>query len=214
MERSSTERSNMCYGEGMRTELLYDESTGDITATMNGASWIIHVDWIVRDGALIPRAVSITMDDDDSELPQAQINATTIRQLAIGEAIKLAREERAIRTSTDQQYWELLDQRDRIENAFITGDGSSQLAEMLAHVDDELDRLSEVRKTPVGPRRGSPVPDAVLEEVAQVYRRASERGSPVTDAIAGHFHIAKSTAGKRIMKARQHGYLPPRRGKQ
>ena len=55
--------------------------------------------------------------------------------------------------------------------------------------------------------------DEALEELARVYDAAYAAGLPVQAAIAEHFGIAKSTAGKKIMAARQAGKLPPAPGK-
>ena len=199
----------MCYGVGMATDLSYDESSGDVTATMNGAAWIIHVDWILRDGTHEPCAITITMKDRDDRTAAAQLTASTIRKLAIGDAIQMARNEHAISTSSEQQYWELLDQYDRLHTAVADGDFSRGIADELSRVTTELERLDTARTTSVGPQRGSQISDDVLKEVADVYQRAQRRGSAVTYAVATHFHVSESTAGKRIMKARQRGFLPP-----
>ena len=193
----------------MATELSYDESSGDVIATMNGAEWIIHVDWIVRDGTHEPCAVTITIKDRDDRTAAAQLTASSIRKLAIGDAIQMARNEHAISTSSEQQYWELVDLRDRLDAALAAGDGDRAMADELHHITTELERLDTVRTTSVGPQRGSQISDEVLKEVADVYQQASRRGSPVTYAVATEFHVSKSTAGKRIMKARQRGFLPP-----
>ena len=199
----------MCYGVGMATDLSYDESSGDVTATMNGASWIIHVDWIVRDRTHEPCAVTITMMDRDNRSPEAQLTASVIRKLAIGDAIQMARHGHAIQTTTQQQYWELVDLRDRLDAALAAGDGDDVMAAELDHITTELERLDTVRETPVGPKRGSKIADDTLQEIADVYQQAQRRGSPVTRAVATHFHVSESTAGKRIMKARERGFLPP-----
>jgi hypothetical protein len=193
----------------MATDLSYDESSGDVTATMNGASWIIHVDWFVRDGSHEPCAVTISMKDRDDRSTGAQLTASVVRKLAIGDAIQMARHGHAIQTSTQQQYWELVDLRDRLEATFAAGHGDRAMWAELDRVTTELERLDTVRETPVGPKRGSKIADDTLREVADVYQKATRLGSPVTRAVATHFHVSESTAGKRIMKARERGFLPP-----
>jgi hypothetical protein len=42
-----------------------------------------------------------------------------------------------------------------------------------------------------------------LGETARVYSEAYIWGRPVTDAVAGAFHVSQSTAGKRILAARR-----------
>ena len=193
----------------MATDLSYDELSGDVTATMNGASWVIHVDWIVRDGTHEPCAITITMKDRENRSAEAQLTASVIRKLAIGDAMQMARHGHAIQTSTEQQYWELLDLCDRLDATLAAGDGDDAMAAELRRVTAELERLDTVRETPVGPKRGSRITDDTLQEIADVYQQAQRRGSPVTYAVASHFHVSESTAGKRIMKARERGFLPP-----
>lgn len=202
------ERSNICYGGGMATHLTYNESTGNVTAVTNEAAWVINVDWVLRDGIHEPCAVTIAMKDPHSQAPRARLTATNIRQLPIAEAIKLTRDQRAIRASTERQYWELVDEKNHLDNAFNDGGGRRD-AELFWSITDELERLEELRDTPVGPQRGSAITDSSLQEVAKAYMRAIERGLPVTEAVATQCRVSKSTAGKRIMKARQRGYLPP-----
>ncbi len=59
----------------------------------------------------------------------------------------------------------------------------------------------------VGPRRGIVMSDDDLAQVAAVYRKAWNEGRSVTEAVAEDRRISRSTAGKRIMKARQRGLL-------
>jgi len=59
------------------------------------------------------------------------------------------------------------------------------------------------------PRRGSPLTDANLRQVAELYRAAFDRGDPPTATIAGELHIARSTAARWVAKARERGLLGP-----
>jgi hypothetical protein len=47
----------------------------------------------------------------------------------------------------------------------------------------------------------------LLQEVADVYRRAHERGDPPTQAVADHFPTPRSTAAKWVQRAREEGFL-------
>jgi hypothetical protein len=58
-----------------------------------------------------------------------------------------------------------------------------------------------------GPRRGIAMTDEDLEQIAVVYRNAWAAGRPTLQAVADAFHIATSTANKRIIKARKQGLL-------
>jgi hypothetical protein len=46
-----------------------------------------------------------------------------------------------------------------------------------------------------------------LGEIARVYSEADMWGRPVTDAVAGAFHVSRSRAGKRNLAARRAGLL-------
>jgi Family of unknown function (DUF6214) len=64
------------------------------------------------------------------------------------------------------------------------------------------------------PRRGSPITDDNLHEVARVYREATKRGDPPTQAVASAMHVARSTAARWVTAARSRGFLgPAMRGK-
>jgi hypothetical protein len=57
-------------------------------------------------------------------------------------------------------------------------------------------------------RRGR-ITDAYLREVAQVYRDAFDRGDPPTVAVQAFFGLSRSTAGRHVGLAREHGFLNP-----
>lgn len=59
-----------------------------------------------------------------------------------------------------------------------------------------------------GAHRGVATSAQELEILATVYVSAYQAGESVTQAVADYFGISKSTAGKRIMKARTNGLLP------
>ncbi len=57
------------------------------------------------------------------------------------------------------------------------------------------------------PRRGVPVSDDHLKQVAELYRAALDRGDPPTQTVADAMHAARSTAARWIAKARERGFL-------
>lgn len=64
------------------------------------------------------------------------------------------------------------------------------------------------------PRRGSPLTDENLQQVAELYRAAVKRGDPPTETVSEQLHIARSTAGRWVAAARKRGLLgPATRGK-
>lgn len=58
-------------------------------------------------------------------------------------------------------------------------------------------------------RRRDRVTDALLREVATVYRDAQEAGEPPTKAVAAHFYKSHSSAARWVGFARKAGHLPP-----
>jgi hypothetical protein len=62
------------------------------------------------------------------------------------------------------------------------------------------------------PRRGSPVSDEHLKQVATLYRKALRMQGPKkapTEAVAMQMHVSRSTAGRWVRKARDAGFLGP-----
>lgn len=59
-----------------------------------------------------------------------------------------------------------------------------------------------------GPQRGRALDRSALERVADAYNRAVASYMPVTQAVAEACHVSRSTAGKRIMAAREAGLIP------
>ena len=58
-------------------------------------------------------------------------------------------------------------------------------------------------------KKGRPVSDDELEQVADVYREAYRMGANPVVAVADALKIARSTAAKRVIAARRAGFLPP-----
>jgi hypothetical protein len=65
--------------------------------------------------------------------------------------------------------------------------------------------IGEGRRTP---RRGKRLQHNELERVAEVYRLATERGMPPTQAVREAFHVSYPTAGRWVHEARNRGLLP------
>lgn len=73
------------------------------------------------------------------------------------------------------------------------------------------DRLSQVGDVPTTRRRDR-ITDALLREVAEVYRNAWAEGENPTSAVAAHFFKSHSTAARWVGLARKAGYLGPSDG--
>lgn len=57
-------------------------------------------------------------------------------------------------------------------------------------------------------RTGRDLGDDHYREVATVYARAVHAGEPPTKAVADHFTVEKSSAAKKVSRARDRGFLP------
>lgn len=71
------------------------------------------------------------------------------------------------------------------------------------------DELEAVVKGARKPRSGNLITEAQLDQVATIYRRALLDGKPPTAEVAARMNIARSTAGRWVMKARERGLLGP-----
>jgi hypothetical protein len=93
-------------------------------------------------------------------------------------------------------------------------DGFAELAES----DDSRDELVERARIYAADKRGGRgrkgLPVEHYEEVAQVYREeyATAEGRPKpTEAVRRHFNVGKSSAAKKVARARELGLLGPAR---
>jgi hypothetical protein len=59
------------------------------------------------------------------------------------------------------------------------------------------------------PRRGSPLTEDNLRQVADVYRLALQRGDPPTQTVADQMNVVRSTASRWVAAARKRGFLGP-----
>ncbi len=63
------------------------------------------------------------------------------------------------------------------------------------------------------PRGGRDLGDEHYADVARIYRQAVVDGRPPTKAVEDHFQVAKSSAAKKVARARERGFLPANPGK-
>lgn len=190
----------------MVEQITLDEATGVVSLLSESAEWHVQVEWVVRDRVHQPCVIRIAMGDPDNDDPAAQLTPSNIRRLPIGEIFKTARQQTAIAVRSRVQHIQALGAL----SAFVDPDIAiqDQLTDDVRALLKEVQRHADVRDTPLGPQRGSAITDDQLHAVAEAYRQAKNKGVPVTRAVAEAFNISESTAGKRIMKARQQGYLP------
>ena len=154
-----------------------------------------HLDVVIPAGGR-PRLVALRIEEVDGE----GITGALLREIA-GE----------VRGMTDRAAGIL-----RVSHALLHGGLDFDLRDYMtshplpdggASIEVDVDRIEADAATSMR-RRRSNNPDDVHEEVARVYREAGEAGLPKQAAVARHFMISTSAAGKRIHEARRRGFLP------
>lgn len=168
--------------------------------------WWIHVWWRVQHGVPTPVGFSLRswitrdesrpsgwhnslpLDVEDAELPH--VDGRLIRDLPMGALIDAARTQlhERLRHDVDTEGWPAA----WIEN----------LSRWRESVSEDLAALDSGR-------RGRDLGNAHYREVAEVYAAAVQAGKPPTAAVAAHFTVEKSSAAKKVSRARQRGFLPP-----
>jgi hypothetical protein len=168
----------------------------------------VLIAWDRVDGRLEPVGVTIERRPD-GEL--GVLNSDMIRRLPFGSLVKQARERAADGSATVAIPVHLTGNEVDFDEAGGQFRFKIEEAEQLSFKVDRsrIDhRFADgINSLSTGSRRGSALDEDMLRNVAEVYRRAWGMGIPVTAAVADAFHIAKSTAAKRIMKARAAGLL-------
>jgi hypothetical protein len=156
---------------------------------LDGVTWCVETFWADHGGRFEPVEMRIWSYSPDG----LAVQADTVRRLPLG---SLQREAR--RSAVDKaSIW-----RAKGSLAKSLGAMASQMS-AYEEIAGRYDRLAAP-----GPHRGAAAGQDELEEIAAVYMKAWGKGWPgVTVAVADHFNIAKSTAAKRIMKARRAGLL-------
>lgn len=141
------------------------------------AGWRLGSSWELVGGRLEPVEVTVSAAERSK-----RITAEVLRKrLPIAEMLTATRQSIEQTAAAAGQY------------AALTGD---------AVLIDEFDQLQSQ-----GPQRGQALTPDELGEVAAVYRRAWLGGEPVTEAVQKAFHLSRSGAAKRIMRARAAGLL-------
>jgi len=192
------------------TDPNFDFKRCAVNSDMNGTSWDIAVEWAVDDGTHFPCGITIALRDRHSKPPKSgALSPNNIRRLNFRAIFAAARQPDALRATARKQFDEALLEQEQLESALASGHGTREIADLEAQLVEHLSQLHDVLATPVGPHRGTPITDAQLEHVASIYKQAKATNQPVTQAVADAFHISVSTAGKRILKARNAGLLPP-----
>lgn len=171
--------------------------------------WWIHVSWRIQHGVPTPVGFSLRSwitevesefsgdhnslpyDHDDVELPR--VDGRLMRDLPMGALLDASRA--------------LLTRRLRYEAHALEGfgDEAEWTEGLLRWRDDVTEHLAALD----GAKRGRDLGNDHYREVAEVYAMAVQAGKPPTAAVAEHFTVEKSSAAKKVARARQRGFLPP-----
>jgi hypothetical protein len=162
-------------------------------AEVDGRQYAVMTEWDVIGGRLEPVSVTIKPFSE----PPHPVLADAIRRLPLGAMQRIRRAEMVERGQFAQR---VLDGKQK-----LTDDPGIAYINDLPFMKALVEREAELARA--GSHRGVATSPEELEEVARVYKKAWGRGAPVTKAVANHFGISTSTAGKRIMRAREAGLL-------
>lgn len=129
----------------------------------------------------------------DSEVEFPRITRTMMRELPVTELFESAREA-LVELLT-------LDVPENVDFSAVPG-GEALLERLRQQVEPERASLAK-------PRGGRDLGDDHYREVAQVYKAAVAAGDSPTKAVADHFTVSKSSAAKKVARARERDFLPP-----
>lgn len=188
----------------------YDEEQAAIIIDVNGTEWHATLQWSVVDDTHFPSAITFAIPDRTA-LPDASgaITPTNIRRLNLGAVLAAGRTPDAIRQAAQREHDDVITEFDAIGSMLEAGDGTHSASETFSRLSDIIEASDRVVTTPVGPQQGTRITQEQLDLTARIYKQAAAVGQPVTQAVADALHVSTSTAGKRIMKARRAGLIPP-----
>lgn len=176
--------------------------------------WLVKVWWRAQHGVPTPVGLSLTswMDPDVAvaqKLPRAtddvalpRLDGQLVRALPVGQLLDRARaqlrdELRATLAGATEQL-EVLDQRRLPAHRAVAE----------ARLESWTEQTSDLRGALKSGRRGRDLGDEHYREVARVYARALQEGRRPTKAVQEFYTVEKSTAAKKVARARERGFLP------
>lgn len=162
---------------------LTNDSLTKASVAVGYGAWRVESLWQSINGRAEPIAVVFSNDGQ-------AVTATNLRQLPLGEILAESRQ--------------LISKEAALQKELLSKAGyTPSSANMTLPVHIPL----FVPFAETGPRRGQPLSGDDLRLVAEIYKAAYQRSESVQRAVADAFHIAPSTATKRIMAARKAGLL-------
>lgn len=178
--------------------------------------WLVTVWWRAQHGVPTPVGMSLTSwtDDTGSSGPHNLLPASTddvalprldgqlLRALPVGQVLETTRAQLRDRLRESlagaTRYLDEMDEQQKPAHHAVAEARLQTWTEQTEDIRDALD----------SGRRGRDLGDDHYREVAAVYARALQEGQPPTKAVAEHFTVEKSTAAKKVARARERGFLP------
>ena len=146
--------------------------------------WQVDTTWGIMGGRLEVRVLTFRREDE------SRVTGTAVRMLPLGDVIAESR--RLVSEYAATRILEPVDvDGEQVFGKQVTSEHVGLVEPFLA----------------TGPRGGKPLTIDDLRPVAEIYKAAYRDGRSVQRAVADAFHIAPSTATKRIMAARKAGLL-------
>lgn len=174
--------------------------------------WLVKVWWRAQHGVPTPVGLSLTSwtDDerasgphnllpsptDDVALPR--VDGQLVRRLPVGELVETTR------TALQGVLTETL--AGAVQHLVELQPAHRAVAE--ARLQNWTEQTQDLREALDSGRRGRDLGDDHYREVAAVYAQALQDGRPPTKAVQEHFTVEKSTAAKKVARARERGFLP------
>jgi hypothetical protein len=181
----------------IRLDLIYQDGR----PVCAGIQWLSDEDWVSRSdseaGRPKPNTLRIPLTGAFLRTVPLATIAHEITAAVAREIRKLTARERRSLTPLDET---LADRRDPV-GVPVTSQGRDGVDRFLASSKSATPR----RK----PTRGKRTPDHEHAELATIYRAAVRDGRSTSEAVQERFHLAPSSARKRIAQARKRGFLGP-----
>ena len=170
--------------------MYFDVERDRVVVDVNGTPWTVKVEWTSRRGQSHPRSITFALADSKAIPPAlGRLRASNLRHFPFKDALNLARQGRAERRASVRVYKDL--------------DAASRTGAKRSVTDPSSSSI------PTGPQQGARIGREQSQLVARIYKQAVENGTAVTDAVADALNVSRSTATKRIMRARRDGFLAP-----
>lgn len=141
------------------------------------------------------------LPDPDADVALPHIDGRVMRGLPMGQLVGAAREQLRARLAdqarTGAQYVRELSNEKPAHGAVAA-----------ARLQTRTEQTRDLRKALDSGRKGRDLGDDHYREVAAIYAEALQADRPPTKAVQEHYTVEKSSAAKKVARARERGFLP------